>query len=338
MSLETSAWSPSRAASAFFDLSRGRDPLAHAREALLPVCGPGGTETLLHTALVNNQNPNALVEPLCGKVSHSRIEMAILAAAPAVLVLSLVGTWLGSVIGRFQGFVFQASISMAIAYAFAVIACVRIALAVRGSRELFWAWMLFAASSAVSIGRHLFEAPALVPFWLGSADNPALGFRQFPIVGALLLFFAGLLVLSEFFRKAGLGWQATISDYGLIAVLMVVVPVTFELRGSFSDAGSPYGFVRLLQSLSPFLLAAVAVPAVLLHRISYQLSGGGLSGVLQLIVCFIYVRLWMLLVNCFFDAHTSLLVRAPIESMHSVPAWLFALAAVQQWRLLVKAS
>lgn len=329
--MQASTWSPSRAASAFF---AGRvDAVDQVRGALLPVCGPGGTEAVLHTALLNNRPPQALLPELCGdRETHPREEFA-LRTLMSLVHWGLPVSFAAACAVRLQQGEPPLSLVMAFAYVIALAAGLRVAQAL--SLPLRLAWLLFSLSTLISIGRHIFEARELVPFWLGQLENPALGYRQFAIVGALLALFGGLAVLWRFYRRAGLGWNWTAGDAALMMVLLVAVPVTFEFRHTLGDAQSPYGLIRVLQSLSPFLLALVAVPAVALHRISRQLAGGLLSTVLQLLVCSIYLRVILLFVTRFVDPQAPLWVRAPLDALSMVPAWLFAWAALLQWKLLL---
>lgn len=335
MSLEASTWSPRQAASAaaFFRFSRRSvdDPIEHARVALIPLCGPGATETVLHTALASNQPPSTFVDPLRGHLSATAAEERFLAAAPAFLQTGLLLTWLAALLLPFWGLRSPSSLLMAFAYSLAIYACFRVAHAVRSSRALHLAWICFGVSSAVSVVRHVLESQT---FWNGREAHFA--FLQIPIVAALLLVIAGLISMSRFFRQAGLGFRATALDWVLFAILIVSVPVTFSLRDTLPDAHSPYAVIRFFQSLSPILLAAVAIPAVLLHRITLQLEGGQLAGILRLLVAFAYLRAILLLIGRFLDPSQHSLAVQLVGSFFGVPAWLFALAAFRQWRLLLQ--
>ena len=332
MSLEASSWPPTLAARTLIDrLRRPENPWELARTALGRVCGPCATETVLHTALTQDQSPSVFVDPFRGAGCHSAAEARLVRLAPALLRAGMLLSGLAVLVLPYLGVRAPVSLFMAVAYALASYACFRVAHAVRASRALHTAWLCFGVSAVVSVARHVLESDTL---W--TSDAPHRAFTQVPIVAALLILIAGLLAMSGFFRQAGLGFRAAPLDLFLLAFLVVAVPVTFALRDTLPDMDSPHALIRVFQALSPFLLAGAAIPAVLLNRVSLQLEGGWLAGVLRLLVGSVYLRLALLLAGRFVDSAQPSFELQLTRSLFSLAAWLFALAAFQQWKLLIR--
>ena len=195
------------------------------------------------------------------------------------------------------------------------------------------AWLLLAWSSAISIVRHAFEWMIYFADWPLSISS----FRQIPTVLALVMLTAGLFAIWFGFAAIGLGSRFRTSDLIWIAAIVAFVPYLYSLRENMADARSPYALIRYLQSLSPVLLAAPALIALLLHRIEQDMRGGQLANSLRLVVAFLVLRLIALLIML-----SPGLANLPIQFMIAKAAgwgaiWLFTLAAAYRWRMTLSA-
>ena len=195
------------------------------------------------------------------------------------------------------------------------------------------AWLLLAWSSAISIVRHAFEGMIYYSNWPLTISS----FRQIPTVLALVLLTAGLFAIWFGFAAIGLGIRFRVSDLVWIAAILAFVPYLFSWRENMVDARSSYAFIRDLQSLSPVLLAAPALIALLLHRIEQEMAGGQLATSLRLVVAFLVLRLVAMLINI-----SPSLAKLPALQMIGgaagwIAIWLFTLAAAYRWRLTLSA-
>jgi hypothetical protein len=190
------------------------------------------------------------------------------------------------------------------------------------------AWLLLGWSSFISIVRHAFEWMIYFANWPLSISS----FRQIPTVLALVLLTAGLFAIWFGFAAIGLGIRFRISDLIWIAAILAFVPYLFSWRENMVDARSSYAFIRDLQSLSPMLLAAPALIALLLHRIEQEMAGGQLATSLRLVVAFLVLRLvaMLIMISPALNLTTPRIIGGA-AGWSSI--WLFTLAAAYRWRL-----
>jgi hypothetical protein len=191
------------------------------------------------------------------------------------------------------------------------------------------AWLLLAWSSAISIIRHAFEWMIYFANWPLTISS----FRQIPTVLALVFLTAGLFAIWFGFAAIGLGIRFRISDLIWIAAILAFVPYLFSWRENMVDAHSSYAFIRDLQSLSPVLLAAPALIALLLHRIEQEMAGGQLATSLRLVVAFLVLRLVAMLIMISPGLANSATLQMIGGAAGWIAIWLFTLAAAYRWRL-----
>jgi FtsH-binding integral membrane protein len=120
--------------------------------------------------------------------------------------------------------------------------------------------------------------------------------RQIPIAVSLILLTAALVAMWSSFTSIGLGLRFRRSDALLLIVILALVPSIFSLRENMNDARSVYPLIRHLQSSSPLLLAAPALVALVLHRISQEMGSGQLAISLRFLVASLVLRLLALMV------------------------------------------
>ncbi|HLX46384.1 MAG TPA: hypothetical protein VKR43_23215 [Bryobacteraceae bacterium] len=195
------------------------------------------------------------------------------------------------------------------------------------------AWLLLAWSSGISIARHAFELAIHFGNWPLSISS----FRQIPTVLALVMLTGGLFAIWFGFAAIGLGSRFRTSDAIWIAAVVAFVPYLFSLRENMVDAKSPYVLIRQLQSLSPVLLAAPALIALLLHRIEQDMRGGQLANSLRLVVAYLVLRLVAMLIMISPGLMNLALPRMIAGAAGWGAIWLFTLAAAYRWRLTLSA-
>jgi hypothetical protein len=197
------------------------------------------------------------------------------------------------------------------------------------------AWQLIALSVAAALARHVLEC---VFIGFGWRENPMFGIRQIPLVLALVLLLAGLVVLWSAFSSLGLGLHARKADYAALAAILVLVPAALIFNRQTVDTETPLRFIRALTLANPFLLAAPAGVGILLYRISVQLGEGQLARSLRYLAVFPSVRLLLILVNSIpgHFAHMPYIDPFRLALQHSV-SWFLALAIAERWQLTLQA-
>jgi hypothetical protein len=188
------------------------------------------------------------------------------------------------------------------------------------------AWLLLAASSAVSILRHTLEAVDHVR----KNNLVQSNYVQIPILLALILLIGGLFAIWFSFSSIGLGSRFRWSDLAWVAAAAILAAIPYL----FSWQTHASGLIRPIVSLSPPLLAAPALLTLLLHRIEQEMGGGQLATSLRLIVTFLILRLLALTGNSPAIAEfTASQVVVGAAGWTSI--WFFTLAAAYRWRLTV---
>jgi hypothetical protein len=197
------------------------------------------------------------------------------------------------------------------------------------------AWQLIAQSVAAALVRHLIEC-----FFVGFGwrENPWFGIRQIPLVLALVLLLAGLVVMWSAFSSLGLGLHARKVDFAALASILVVVPLALIFDRNVVDSETPVRFIQVLTLANPFLLAAPAGVGILLYRISVQLGEGQLARSLRYLAVFPALRLLLILVNAAPGHFANMPYIDPfrLALQHSV-SWFLALAIAERWQLTLQA-
>ncbi len=223
----------------------------------------------------------------------------------------------------------------AVAYAGATSICLKIAGDYRDRSTMRLAWRLIAASATVAVIRHCFEWLVLATGWNETRLTTLVSLRQIPIVVSLILLAAGLVAVWSSFTSIGMGLRFRGGDIVVLGIILAFVPSIFSLREEMSDAQSVYPIIRHLQSASPVLLAAPALVALALHRISREMGGGQLATSLRCLVAFLLMRLLALFLGSY--PGVAAFTVASRTVWWSV-GWLFLLAVFYRWRVTVSAS
>ena len=103
-----------------------------------------------------------------------------------------------------------------------------------------------------------------------------------------------------------------------------------------ADAHSAYALIRHIQSASPILLAAPALAALALHRISHEMGQGTLAVSLRLLALSLVTRLLSLWISSALGRDPFFLALA--LASHSAASWIFVQAVFKRWSLTVQAA
>jgi hypothetical protein len=228
--------------------------------------------------------------------------------------------------------------SHVLAYGIALYYALRIGADHRAPSAMRTAWLLMAASAAVAIIRHVFDWVAYLAGWKETMLTTLVSLRQIPIVLSLLLLTAGLAAMWSSFAAIGMGLRLRFGDIAWLIVILACVPMIFSLRAVMSDAQSAYTLMRHLQSASPILLAAPALLALMLHRISQEMGGGSLAVSLRFLVAFLVTRLVGLLSGLGPWVENIPAVAVLTQAVNWSAPWIFTLALVYRWRVTAFAS
>jgi type III secretory pathway component EscS len=223
----------------------------------------------------------------------------------------------------------------AAAYAIALFLCFKIKADYPADSRMHLAWRLIQASCAFAVFRYVIDWIAIR--WRDSIDPTLISLRQIPIALTLILLTGGLVVMWTSFTAIGLGTRFRRLDLLGIAATAAFVPFVFSLREGMADAHSGYAFIRHIQSLSPILLAAPALAALALHRISHEMGEGTLAHSLRLLAVSLVLRLVSLWIG------SSAMGREPFYTalalaINSAASWIFVQAIFQRWCLTVQAT
>lgn len=185
-----------------------------------------------------------------------------------------------------------------------------------------WTWMGY--STLLSVLRHLYEMMAEMGNWPLTERS----WRQILIVSSLVMLTAGLLALGRAFREAGQEPRWRRVDGLWLLGLVVMAAVVVVNRERLTDAGSGIAAMRYLQFLSSLLLAAPAMVALELYRISRQMSGGRWAIALLWMAAFLVLRLVNL---CLGTAAPELAAWLGWSTLAAT--WCFPVAAIARWRM-----
>jgi hypothetical protein len=202
----------------------------------------------------------------------------------------------------------------------------------RGSR-LATVWRLMALSAALWIVRYVFEMGMELLHLSDRYLATWTGLRQIPVNASLLALLVALALMWLSFARMGFGLSPRWTDCVLIAGICVFVPVILSYRSGLTDTQSSFAWIRALQILSPVLIGANAVFAVILYRINCEVGESGLARSIRFLALSLVARLFAL----FLQLPPMLRGSVPVEFVR-VTTWLcvstlFAIAVVERWSL-----
>jgi len=232
-------------------------------------------------------------------------------------------------------FYMSRNLVLAAAYALALFLCFKIQADYPADSRMRLAWRLIAASCAFAVLRYMVDWIAVC--WRDRMDATLVSLRQIPIALTLILLTGGLVAMWTSFAAIGLGSRFRRLDLLGFAATAACVPFVFSLREGMADAQSGYAFIRYIQSASPILLAAPALAALALHRISHEMGQGTLAVSLRVLAVSLVMRLVSLWIG------SSPVSRQPYFyalalAAHSAASWIFVQAIFQRWSLTVQAA
>jgi hypothetical protein len=257
--------------------------------------------------------------------------------ALAAITGAMAGFWLRQpgLVPWMSAFYFSRNLVLAVPYTFALFLCLKIQADYPADSRMRLAWRLIAASCAFAVFRYGFD-------WIvvnkpNVMDSTTVSLRQIPIALTLILLTAGLVAIWTSFAAIGLGGHFRKIDLVGFAVTAAFVPFVYYLREGMADARSGYAVIRQIQSASPLLLAAPAMVALVLHRISHEMGQSRLALFLRLLALSLLLRLVSLWIG------SSSFSQEPFYNgfafaTNSAASWIFAQAIFHRWRLTVQAA
>jgi hypothetical protein len=260
--------------------------------------------------------------------------MALAATAVLAFLYSIASrTPLGGILGDWSlTFILGATL----AHVFALFLSVKLIHEFPTRSKMRLAWQLIAASIVAALLRHLIECLFIGFGWRA---DPMFGIRQIPLLIALVLLLAGLVVMWSAFSSLGLGLHAQKVDLAGLAGILILAPAALIFERQVVDNELPLWFVRMLTLANPFLLAAPAGVSILLYRISVQLGEGQLARSLRYLAVFPTVRLLLIVLNALPGHFSHLPAVDPFRlALQSSVSWFLALAIAERWQLTLQAK
>ena len=222
-----------------------------------------------------------------------------------------------------------------LAYAIAAMFCCRIVADYPSRSPMRTAWSLLLASSLVAILRNGYE------YWVvlaGPVANMVPVWRHIPLLLSLLLLMAALLVMWRSLAALGFGLRFRLIDVALMGMILCLAIWIWSLRSGLADASSPLAAVRVLQLLSPPLIAGSALLAVVLLRVSEEMDGGSLAVSLRYLVAFLVIRIALLALAVTPGTRISPAWSVVGSAVSSSYTWLFVLGVGHRWNVTASAK
>ena len=229
------------------------------------------------------------------------------------------------------------ALMMVAAYVIALAFCVQIARDHRNSPAMHFAWMLFAASSAMSIVRHVTQAlvaSMLIPGFGREASYIPI---QLPMALALVLLFAGLLWMWSACAAVGLSFHARRIDIVGVTLMLLMLPPVL-IRNVERMPAFVSGWMVMLPFAGAILLPACGAIAVLLHRTAVQMRGGETARALLFLIWYPGLRLAAMLATVEPFLRAMPVVSVLTYAVYQTAPLVFTLGLAYRWQIAVKAS
>lgn len=270
----------------------------------------------------------------------SRITPRVVACGLAGELLLLVGLYLPAALGWTSRFQLTEAIVMTIAgvlaFGIAVLLSLEVAAEYRQARWARLAWLLLAASAALSLVKRSVGSPLFDFVMEGYRTSPLRGLLDnLLVVPANLCLLAGLLALWWGFHRLGLGFKIERRDYVAMAGVAALFLMLLLLRGNLSQGQSPYALSRLLQPLGLMLLAGISAFGLVLHRYAVHMGDGRLAVVMRWLMVYVLLRGVLVLLRGLLSPNPPLMLDFPSD----LDEWAFDVAwQVVHWAAAMAAA
>jgi len=222
------------------------------------------------------------------------------------------------------------------AYGIALLLSLEISTEYRRSPWARAAWLLLAASAAISLLKRSAGTPLLDFVDAEYRTGPLRGLiDNLMVVPANLCLFAGLLALWWAIHRIGLGFRIGRRDWAMMAGVTGLFLLMFIFREDLSQGRSPYLLSRILQPVGLGLLGLASAFGVVLHRYAVQMGDGRLAAVMRWLMFYVLFRGALVLVR----ALVSPLQPVALDSPSGLNEWTFELLwQVVHWAMAMAAA
>lgn len=233
-----------------------------------------------------------------------------------------------------------------VAYGIATLLSLEVAAEYRRSPWARAAWLLIAASAAISLLKRSAGSPLLDFMAADYRIGPLRGLvDNLLVVPANLCLFAGLLAMWWALHRIGLGFGIKRRDWLAMTGVVVVFLALLVFREDLSQGQSPYLLSRILQPVGLALLALASACGVVLHRYAVQMGDGSLAVVMRWLIFYVLLRSTLVLGRAILSPLQPLMLDSPadldewaFDLLWQVVHWTMAMAAACRTQLTVNAA
>ncbi|HQR34377.1 MAG TPA: hypothetical protein PLK30_16680 [Blastocatellia bacterium] len=238
------------------------------------------------------------------------------------------------------------TVSGLLAYGIAMLLSLEIAAEYRRSPWARAAWLLLAASAAISLLKRTAGTPLLDFVITDYRISPLRGLvDNLLVTPANLCLLAGLLALWWALHRIGLGFKIELRDWAAMAGMTALFLTMLIFRKDLSQGNSPYQVSRILQPFSLALLGLASAFGVVLHRYAVQMGDGRLAAVMRWLMLYVVLRGALALGRGLLSPTQPLLLDSPsdinawtLEVLWQIVHWAAAMATACRAQLTVSAA
>lgn len=232
-----------------------------------------------------------------------------------------------------------------LAYTIALLLSLEIAAEYQRSPWSRAAWLLLAASAAISLLKRTSGSP-LLDFFSTYRFSPMRGLvDNLLVTPANLCLLAGLLALWWALHRLGLGFKIEPRDWVAMSGVAALFLTLLIFRKDLSQGNSPYLLSRILQPFGLALLGLASAFGVVLHRYAVQMGDGRLAAVMRWLMLYVLLRGALALGRGILSPTQPLLLDSPLnlnewtlDVLWQVVHWAAAMAAASRAQLTVAAA
>jgi len=232
-----------------------------------------------------------------------------------------------------------------LAYGIATLLSLEVAAEHRRTPWVGAAWLLLAASAAISLLKRTAGSP-LLDFVTDYRNSPLRGLvDNLMVTPANLCLLAGLLALWWGLHRLGLGVKIEHRDWITMAGVTALFLTLLFFRKGLSQGNSPYLLSRILQPFALALLGLASAFGVVLHRYAVQLGDGRMAAVLRWLMFYVLLRGALALGWGILSPTQPLQLDSPsdlnewtLDVLWQIVHWAAAMAAASRAQLTVSAA
>ena len=233
-----------------------------------------------------------------------------------------------------------------VAFGIALLLSLEVAAEYRQSRWARLAWLMLAASAALSLLKRSIGSPLFDLMTEGYRTSPLRGLLDnLLVVPANLCLLAGLLAMWWSFHRIGLGFKVEKRDYAAMTGVAALFLTLLLFRESLSQGQSPYLLSRIAQPVGLGLLALISAFGLVLYRYAIQMGDGRLAAVMRWLMVYVLLRGVLVLVRSFSSPKLPLMLDSPLDleewafdMLWQTVQWTAAMAAACRAQMTVRAA